>query len=173
MTSTVDLSTVIIGYQDRTLAQADFDALRKAHASGRLPTYESALVVREGDGFAIVDTTIAPRERHTIREAVLGMALCAVFAPSVAAIAVGAAVGAIIGSGVDAWAAYAGSGLGETRRIVGDAQIALLVVTDQDHIDKISARLAVHDDRVVIPVLAADVRRLETELQQAAVYEPT
>lgn len=83
----VDLRVfVFVGvYSSREAAQADYEALRDAHAEGMIGTYDAANVFKDAEGRVYVHKHEKPTQHGTWTGAAVGALLGVLFPPSIEA----------------------------------------------------------------------------------------
>jgi uncharacterized membrane protein len=165
--TTEALTTVVVGYDDTETALHDFHDLEKAHEEDRLPGYDAAVLERRPDAtYTIVATTVVPRQRNTLRAAGLGLVVGVLAAPGLAVAAVGATIGAAVGTILDRFDAVSHSDLARTRSLMDDSLANLVVITDEAHAESVESIAASRPNRTIVPISPDDVDVLRRELQR-------
>jgi uncharacterized membrane protein len=167
-----DLSTLVVGYDDRDIAVSDFEDLRAAaRRLHREDDYDAAVVARTDEGFEVVTSTVKARKRETLLGAGLGFVVGVVLGPPLVVAVVGAGVGAVVGKVIDELDAFKHVvGMDEVGRLVDDSAASMIVITDETMRAQIMQSALSRERRIVAPLAPAHIDTLEKELQRRGTH---
>ncbi len=117
-------------YPDAAQAQADYDDLKMLHSSGRMGTYDAAVVSKDAEGRVHVHKREKPTQHAAWTGVGVGAVLGVLFPPSIiATAAVAGAAGGLVGH---LWKGMSRADVKELGDALDAGQAALLIVASPD-----------------------------------------
>ena len=124
-------------YDDEGDARADYEAVKQLHASGKIGTYDAAIVTKDADGNVHVSKHEKPTQHGAWTGVAVGAVVGIIFPPSVlVTAAAGGVAGGLIGHFRKGLSRKDVKDLGE---LLGDGEAALVIVGEaalQSYVDK-------------------------------------